>query len=70
MTLFAFTICQPADREKIRRLEEPDAVLKIETVTAIELSLDVSETGGPKAGQRGQLDNQIHDLTRRQKSEP
>ena len=52
VTLFALAIGEPADREKIRGLEELDAVAKIKALTLLDLLRDVDETGGGEAGRQ------------------
>src|SRR5262249_42384055 len=46
--LLALAIREPADGEKIARLEKPPAILDIETNTRVDFLVDVIEAGGAK----------------------
>ena len=50
MALLALAVGEPADGEQIRRLEQPDAVVEVETHAGVELLGDVGEAGGGETG--------------------
>jgi hypothetical protein len=47
---FALSVCQPADGEEIRGLEQPDALGEIKALATIELLRDIEETGRGETG--------------------
>jgi hypothetical protein len=46
VTAFALEVCQPADGQKIRAVEQPDTVRECQALARLELIVDVLKAGG------------------------
>ena len=50
MATLTLAVGEPADREQVGTLEQPDAILKIEAAAGVELFGDVVEAGSRASG--------------------
>ena len=55
MAALAFAIGQPADSQQVRAVEEPPAVLEVQTLAGVEFLSDVDKARRSEAGRRQRI---------------